>query len=141
MSHVNPIRYSATNAQPPDSSNVRDFRDEAPPNETPRAPSSLKAPEPQVTPPEPQVTSSPKVCPGEHPQRPKTKHSRASYTHRLLFVESAARATPRQFQRVVRAGDLRSRRSPKFVNAIEWHKFRLPYGSCLASETQVAASI
>jgi hypothetical protein len=53
-----------------------------------------------------------------------TEHTRAPYTDRLLFVESAQRATPRQFQRLMRAGALRSRRSPKFVSAIEWHAMR-----------------
>lgn len=35
-------------------------------------------------------------------------------------MESGPRAAPRQFQRLVYIGDLRSGGSPEFVNAIEW---------------------
>jgi hypothetical protein len=38
-------------------------------------------------------------------------------------------------------GDLRSPGSPKFVNAIEWHKFGLPYGLTLAPQNIVTAAI
>ncbi len=58
-----------------------------------------------------QVIWSPKVCPGGHAHAPKTEHVRAPYTDRLLFVESSARAKPHESQRLIRIGDLRSRRS------------------------------
>jgi len=48
------------------------------------------------------------------------------YTDRVLFVERGPRANPREFQRIVPVHDLRTRGSPKFVNAIEWRKFGLP---------------
>lgn len=86
--------------------------------------------------PEPRVTSSPKVCPGEQRSRPKTEHSRAPYTDRLLFVESPARANPHEFQRLMLAGDLRSPGSPKFVTTIEWRPVRwcLRTALCLDGE-------
>jgi hypothetical protein len=40
--------------------------------------------------------------------------------HRLLFVESPARANHNEFQRLMLTAELRSRRSAKFVTAIEW---------------------
>jgi hypothetical protein len=63
------------------------------------------------------LTSSPKVWPGEHPHAAQTEHSRAPYTDRVLFVETATRAAPRQFQGRVALTRLRSHRSPKFVRA------------------------
>lgn len=73
-----------------------------------------------VAPPKPWVTFSLPVCPGEPPHRPETEHWRAPYTHRPGGLHKEQRAAPQQFQRDVRADDLRTRGSPKFVTAIEW---------------------
>jgi hypothetical protein len=86
--------------------------------------------------PEPRVTSSPKVCPGERLRRSKTEHTHAPYTHRVFFVESATRASRRQFQRDVCVRDRRSRRSAKFVTSVEWRPVRwcLRTALCLDGE-------
>jgi hypothetical protein len=123
-SRLDPIRSSATNLDDPRPNNLQHFRDAPSPSETPRAPSSIQRPEPQVTRPEPRVTASPKVCPGEHAHAPQTEHVRAPYTHRPLFVESAARAKAHEFQRLIVIADLRSHRSAKFVTTIEWRPVR-----------------